>query len=423
MMLAPQRALARPSANADTWGRYYTLPSVSDALVGAIQVANPELIVELGVGQGAISSVAAKRWKNAKLVTVDRDFGALPIMSGRSRRAHEHFVYDALETELPSKIGVPLGSADIALCNPPYVRPRWRAAYGTILEEAGLAGSLDSVHDAGADLLFIAQNLRLLRQSGKLGLILPDGLLTGEKYARVRATLLREHRIDEVIQLPRTAFAKADAQTHLMVLTKSAGSTKNIKLRQLSTAGFLSQPLVIDADVGKLRLDYSYHAAGAGDAQVIQDGNKPLSYFALALKRGSFNSAQLGMLPVPIFHLSDFPEATRIQLGVVPRKFIRSAKTLASLPLHANIACDGDILLARIGRNLHTKICVVQGGACLISDCIYALRVLPQYRNNVLSFLNSEAGRVALQSAAHGVGARFLSRANLLNVTLPNIAL
>lgn len=71
--------------------------------------------------------------------------------------------------------------AHSALCNPPYIRPGWRSHFGQILEDAGLSGVFPHIKCVPADILFIAQNLRFLRPSGKLGLILPDGIIAGEK--------------------------------------------------------------------------------------------------------------------------------------------------------------------------------------------------------------------------------------------------
>jgi type I restriction enzyme M protein len=257
MTLAPLLDLVRPSETSDSWGRYYTAPTISDVLISSLGHVKPHLILELGVGEGSISGVAARRWQHARLITVDADDSTLPALIPSGRKKHTHFVHDALDDKLASKIGIPFGSVDLGLCNPPYIRPRWRAEYGSILEDAGFSGALNSIYDAGADLLFIAQNLRLLKRHGKLGLILPDGLLTGAKFEKVRSTLLRHHLLEAVIQLPRRAFAGTDAQTHLMVLAKQGGETQEVALRNLSAEGELSAPLMVTADRARQRLDYS----------------------------------------------------------------------------------------------------------------------------------------------------------------------
>ncbi|WP_334666769.1 hypothetical protein, partial [Streptomyces cyaneofuscatus] len=93
-----------------------------------------------------------------------------------------------------------------------------------------------------------------------------------------------------------------------------------------------------------------------------------------------------------MFHLSDFAESTNRRIGRVPRRFLLSNKKIHSLSINEGIAAPGDILVGRIGRNLHEKVCIVEGGNCLISDCIFAVRVLPAYREKLLLYLTSNEG-------------------------------
>lgn len=424
MPLAREMDLRRPSTNADMWGRYYTSPHVSRTLVDAMTGVRPKLVLELGAGQGALANAAHRKWKSANFVTVDTDLAATAVL-GRlaSKASHIHHAHDALDDELADRIGVPLGSVDVGLCNPPYVRPRWRSSFGHILEDAGLSGALQSVHDAGADLLFIAQNLRLLRQRGKLGLILPDGLITGQKYRGVREVLLREHRVELVVQLPRRAFAKTEAQTYLLVLSKRGGETQQVQLSQMSDGGEISTPISIAADVAKLRLDYAFHALSAttarpGDMQQIE---KTIGVYVHDLLRGTTSSSQIDSCPLPVFHLSDFPGVRESAVvPIVPAKFIQSAGKTTVLRETYKIAKAGDILIARIGRNLHEKVCFLPRGTCVISDCIFAIRAAPEHREVLLTYLLSDDGKAALKAASHGVGAKYLSRSDVLGLVLPS---
>ena len=149
--------LARASRTSDHWGRYYTSPVISRSLIDSIELHQPDLILELGSGSGSLCTAAATRWQDAKLVTVDVDRQApdrLDAANVGRRVRHSHFVHDVLDEALSDKIGLRLDSVDVAVCNPPYIRPRWRADFGRILEGAGLSDTLTSLHDAGADLLF-----------------------------------------------------------------------------------------------------------------------------------------------------------------------------------------------------------------------------------------------------------------------------
>lgn len=54
-------------------------------------------------------------------------------------------------------------------------------------------------------------------------------------------------------------------------------------------------------------------------------------------------------------------------------------------------------------------------GYVALSDCVYKLRVNPEFRQTVMDFLCTEAGQEKLKALAHGVGAKYLSKEDLLN--------
>lgn len=424
MSLAAEMNLRRPSLNADAFGRYYTSTKVSQTLVDAMKGIRPKLVLELGCGHGALACAAQKKWTRANYVTVDTDLAVMSALKDLATNAsHTHHIQDALDDALADRIGVPLESVDVGLCNPPYVRPRWRSSFGHILEDAGLSGTLQSVHDAGADLLFIAQNLRLLKQRGKLGLILPDGLITGEKYRGVRQVLLREHLVELVVQLPRRVFTGTEAQTYLLVLSKHSGETQEVALSHMSDNGELSAPISVPADVAKHRLDYAFHAIGSSTSRRHSkcEHKRTIGTVVQELIRGTTSSSQIRSCPLPVFHLGDFLFPHEFTVGPkVPSKFIQPPSKTKALQQSYKFARAGDILIARIGRNLQHKVCLLPRGLCVISDCIYALRVAPEHRQMLLAYLVSEDGKAALEAASHGVGAKYLSRSDVLSIVLPD---
>ena len=420
-MTTTQSELSRPSSTSDSFGRYYTEDWISQTLVDAMTVRRPKLLVELGTGEGSLAAVAAKKWQVPKIVTVDLDqkICSRADKLGTNRSAHLHHTHDALDARLAEKIGVGLESVDVAVCNPPYVRPRWRASFGQILEGAGLSGSLKSVKDAGADLLFIAQNLRLLKRGGKLGLILPDGLVTGEKFQGVRKTLLGAHRIEQVLQLPRKVFAKTEAQTYLVILAKHAGQTELVHLREMQADGQLSESIYVDAELARHRLDFRFHQyATTKQVDAPRERTKSLQILDVteSLRRGGVASNQVREQSWPIFHLGDFPPLDNCQNFTVPRTLRVNVNILPSLPQTTCVAGPGDILVARIGRNLQNKICMVNRGHCILSDCVFRLRVSPEFRSAVFASLTSSDGRNRLQASSHGVGAAYVSSSDLLSL-------
>lgn len=413
--------LTRSGRTSDPWGRYYTSPEVSRSLIERINVPKPKVVLELGSGSGALCAAAASRWQAARLITVDTDKRLSEqecVHSLGQPTQHSHFVHDALDEDLPNKIGLRLGTVDVAVCNPPYIRPRWRADFGSILEDAGLSGTLASLHDAGADLLFLAQNLRLLRRKGKLGLILPDGLVTAERFSGVRLALLRQHLIEQVVQLPRGIFKGTEAQTYLAVLSKMAGETDQLMLRQMGPDGQLSSAVDIPQELAAKRMDYAFHTQ-AISAHHLQDGYRRIQVGEALTDviRGSICSSEIAEFPTAVFHLGDFAEPDgKNAIRVVPKRFSLSDRAAKTISRNAHLALPGDILLARVGRNLQNRLALVVHGPCVISDCIFALRATEEHRERLYRFLESEAGQRARATSAHGVAARFLSKRNLLEI-------
>jgi type I restriction enzyme M protein len=369
---------------------------------------SPGLALDLGAGDGALVRQASTVWKETQFITVDIDKNAgsveLPASGGDK---FKHYVADALSRNLSERLAVNLGGADAALCNPPYIRPRWKKHFGEILEEAGLSHVLPKMSDAPSDLLFIAQNLRFLRSGGHLGLILPDGIIAGERFQAFRETLARKHKIERVIELPRRIFKGTDAKAHIVVLAKDGGGSSRIKIQRVENDGALSNSIALPPDFAKLRLDYSHYVSKdkhEGESLTIRN-------VAIMAARGNCSSAQRRGMSVPVFHTTEFDAS-----GTVPSSFVLSKQD--SSVATGLVAMPGDILVARVGRNLEGKVCRVRRGYVILSDCIFALRVLPEYREPVFSFLTSQAGRDALASASHGVAARFITTEALLNIKI-----
>lgn len=412
--------LIRASQTSDPLGRYCTPPIVSQSLIDSIKISKPKLVLELGSGSGSLCRAAAKRWKDAELVTVDvdRQDSDRPYTGSVNRkRRHSHFVHDALDEALSDKIGLRLETVDVAVCNPPYIRPRWRSDFGKILEGAGLSGTLTSLHDAGADLLFLAQNLRLLRKNGKLGLILPDGLITAEKFGRVRRELLRQHLIEQVVQLPRGVFTRTEAQTYLAVLSKAEGETNQVLLRQVGNDGRLSAAIEVPQDAAEKRLDYTFHSQVNPTKRADGHCRMTVREALTDVVRGTVCSSAIAGFWTPVFHLGDFDgRSGEHAMRIVPKRFALSEHAARLAATDARLALPGDILLARVGRDLEDRLALVVHGPCVISDCVFALRATDEHREGLYRFFESEPGRHALASTAHGVAARFLSKTNLFEI-------
>ncbi|MCK9697102.1 N-6 DNA methylase [Pseudomonas syringae] len=402
--------LSRIPKTSDQLGRYYTAQGVAGLLIQSMAIQAPQTVIELGVGDGALLREASQHWGSAKFITVDIDECAKANLPPNiSSELIQHHTGDALDFALDKKLGIDFGSVDSAVCNPPYVLPRWRKHFGDILEEAGLQSILPRFGCIPAEVLFIAQNLRLLKNGGKLGLILPDGIIAGEKFSALRDALTTTHRIERVIELPRRIFQNTDAKAHIMVLSKNIVPDETIKIQKLDTCGVLSKIIELPLEQASTRLDYSYLSAVRAKSTKTTFNIREV---VKLLRRGTFSSAERKTSDLTILHTTDF---TTERL-TVPRRFTTSKSILAK----GNFvyAQKGDILIGRVGRNLNQKIWRVTTGFVLISDCVLMLRIDPIYADSVFEFLTSTDGRECLAGISHGVGASFITTDALLSLSI-----
>ncbi|MFK0209225.1 N-6 DNA methylase [Agrobacterium sp. NPDC090283] len=392
----------RPDCSLD---QYFTLGAVSDHLMGLFDSAGAMNILDLGSGGGSLSAAAVRRWSEASITTVDIDYrvsGFLrETLQNRTCTRHVHHVADALDVDLPSRMNGE--EFELAICNPPYRRIQWREGFARILSEAGL----DDLHaipkdSLSSEVLFLAQILRLARPGAEIGVIVPDGFVSGLRTRPIREALMRRTDIRRVVELPRGSFRGTEAKAHVLVLRNSRPSGMPISVGTLTAEGAV-RSFCVSVDQAAIRLDWAHYSDVPGG------GHIKLGDLGAEIARGTISSVGIRGARHAVFHTSDFPaQRTTIELpgdaGDVPQGLVSAAA--------------GDILLARVDRRLETKVCLVSSGAAALSDCVFRIRVGEQDRDAVFMFLKSEAGREALVRTSRGVGARMISKTALLGMEM-----
>jgi len=102
---------------------------------------------------------------------------------------------------------------DVIVANPPF---------GGSVKDGILANFPKSYQTKETADLFLVLFLKLLKDQGRAGIVLPDGSLTGDGVkARIRADLLNECNLHTIIRLPNSVFAPyATVATNLLFFTK-----------------------------------------------------------------------------------------------------------------------------------------------------------------------------------------------------------
>lgn len=383
----------------NAWAQFYTPQPAGHLLVNAMLADQVQTVVDIGVGNGQLLRAAQARWQSARLFAADID--PLHIAAARTHFPEATCRHlDALHVRLPTKLGLEEGQADVAVCNPPYLPATDLPGVRNILRAVGLHDCV-SVKRVTTDIVFLAQNLRLLRSGGELAVIVPDGLATHSHYADLRQALHERHGLYRVIQLPDRFFARTEARTHIFYLRKHAEPVNGIHLAGASSNGGLTQEVVIPAKFARMRLDYNFHSEVEGSGASITT----LRDLGAEIVRGAFTHKECVASKLPYFHTTDFKRFPN-GLAVYP------AGTLS--PERKTVQ-PGDILIPRVGARCLHYAAKVHAGNPVFTDCVYRIRVEPNWREAVWNALTSFKGVRWRQHAAHGVCARVLSKEILLD--------
>ncbi len=394
------------------FGRYYTKPAVGQALVDLTLLRRPKGLIDLGAGGGSLALAAARRWSNLNLLTVDVDATSdrrlAKLLAAEEIRRHRHLRTDALEPGLAGLVREEFGRLDAAVCNPPFTTPVWRRGFDEILEEAGFSGCMPVLADSDSALLFLSQALRLLGQGSTLGIILPDSLVSGAKYRKFRQELLRRYRVDAVVRLPSGSFMHTDALAHIVIIRKGYGGSTLIHLRRLAGGKLSSQVTMVNVDQATTRMDFEFHTTTIVPGSPNASATRTLGELAIGVHRGSVQATASRQAGMRVFH------TTEMKVSLAGKWIALGGRRPAKGDLR-KWAQSGDVLVARVGRNLDCKVLGVFSGCALLTDCIYRVTMPTALAPLTLKQLSSDYGRAWLASRSSGVGAKHLSIADLMN--------
>ncbi len=366
-------------------GCYYTQIQVSELLVSQIQHPQPQRVLDLGAGHGSLAKAAKSRWPQAIIHAIEPNGQGHTFLRKcfpeiKSQRLN------GLDLELDSQMGLEPEAIDVAVCNPPYLHFKNSHEYQSVFISASLP-SCQKLQRLTTDVLFLAQNLRLLRKDGELGIIVPDGLLTNKSFQLLREDLLNHHQIFGIIQLPEKVFSHTEARTHILLIRRNGSAVDKVPVHLADANGQIISSIEVKAESLVERMDFQFwHWL---NHHPVLPQSLSLAHIGADIKRGQFSKKHYEDLHLKFFHTNSFPHSsTGIRLS--------SAKFEGA----GLVASKGDILLARVGKRCIGKVVMVISGQEFITDCVYRIRVLSPYQQPVFNALKSESGQRWLKAYA-----------------------
>jgi len=115
------------------------------------------------------------------------------------------------------------GGFDAIVGNPPYVRPHHIDS-----EMKALLWERFRTYTKKADLYccFVEKATQVIKQGGFLSYILSKGWMQLDSFHALRAFLLSEHRVIQLVEIPFRVFASAQVDTGILVVQRSAQAEK-----------------------------------------------------------------------------------------------------------------------------------------------------------------------------------------------------
>lgn len=379
---------------------FYTESKVSELLVSNFRLSKPQSVIDLGAGFGSLLKATLQRWTKASVYAAEIDTKGYNLLR-KNYPQIKLVCTDGLKVHKCTRFNVKPGSIDIAVCNPPYLRLTNNLNYDDLFNTAGLPACM-KLRKLTSDIVFLAQNLRLLREGGELGIILPDSLITGHEFEELRKNLLERHEIFGVIQMPDKLFYKTEALTHILLIRKGGNRNSNVPIYKADHSMKLSNVLNIPLESLHYRMDYDYWAWFV-ESSLSQESVR-LGHLGADIRRGSLSLRDCERLRTPSFHTSDFPRNNMMKVNFPGNTEFNGILT----------AEKGDILLARVGKRCIGRVTKISSGKSVITDCVYRIRV-QGLSSTIWHALRSKKGQAWLRAHAHGVCAQVISKQDLLN--------
>lgn len=388
----------------ETLSRHYTKQDIGKLLVSNLSAANPSIVLDMGMGKGNLTKFALRRWSKAQFYGTDIDSGLVTHIAKQFPRV-KYYQVDGLSNQFPKKVKLATGDVDVAICNPPYNSNVASSDYGDIFEQSGLS-SLLNFKNVSSDIVFLAQNLRLLKSGGELGIILPDSVLTNQKYTSLRHDLLYNHHVKSIIELPDNVFKKTEAKAHILIIESNLINNSPSFLTISDSTGNCKEGILASKDDLIHRMDFKYLKYRSENSNDLK--SPKLRDLEIDITRGNKTKLELQSLGVPYFH------TTNINEKISPSGQIdKQLNTLRSVRA-------GDILLSRVGKRCLGRVRIIKDFEEFpFSDCLYRLRCSNKRDSQLLfNSLNSSHGQEWLKAVSHGTCSKVLSKNDLLEYRL-----
>lgn len=376
--------------------QFFTQQLIASALVDMVPTVDVRKILDLGIGDGALSIAALNRFSDARVDAMDIDSDICKKYQNQLSNKINVYLGDALCAEDLNVLQQ--GVYDLAVCNPPYGTIKKSDVFNTLFTQTGFDGCVE-LKIISKDLIFMCHCLNYVRTGGWVAIILPDGLLSRKDYKPFRKCLMTSHCVERIVQMPEKAFTTTEATTHIIIVKKYGIPKEEIPVSVMNLDGSIARECLVDRENLIERMDYSF-CIWSKKSQMKISGIST----RIEIKRGSFSYCDLKKIKSPHLHSTDFKDGQIISFSNY--NYNNTTKIIAH---------QGDIIMCRVGKRCVGKVAMIADGNILLSDCLYKISVPKEYTSLLFDRLCSHDTKEWISAVAHGVCSRVISKSDLNN--------
>jgi adenine-specific DNA-methyltransferase len=219
-------------------GQFFTPAPIAELMADAVRDAEPETVLDPGVGGGALLRAVGE---GPGLFGLDIDATAVELAAAAMPGEHEIAVGDFLDAER-----WPLTEAafDAVIANPPYVRHHNLSAEHKLLARhysARFGLKVSSL--SGSYVYFFLEALLRLNDGGRLAFVTPTEFLDVRYGQAVKEALLEHCEIDEilVLKMDELAFEGVLTTSTITIATKRESPSRRFRLVEGSVNGSIEK--------------------------------------------------------------------------------------------------------------------------------------------------------------------------------------
>lgn len=297
---------------------YFTPAYVADAMVWTLQRSDVKQVADFSAGAGELLAAASGRWPRARMLANDVDDSIVRHL----RRTHPSWITSNSDFLNPTSrrssrhLREIEGKTSVALLNPPF------SGRGNAYLEVEIGRERIKCSRA---LAFVLTATSYLARHGELVAVVPKGSLTSLRDREAFAYLRAVGTVDVVGNGGRNVFAKCFPSISLLRVRKGQRRPSNLELR------------ACELPAGPLKRAVS-----------IVRGCRPL-YTLEGHQRG-----------LPFIHSTGLMSGRVSKMTRIPR---RGQRVLDS----------PGVLFPRVGKPIRDKLCLHEGEAVVLSDCVYGI--------------------------------------------------